>query len=408
MPQTAANASEKGLWLAVLAAALGYFVDLYDIVLFGVVRVASLADLGLTGEVATVWGIRLLNLQMLGMLIGGFFWGGIGDTRGRRTALFASIATYSLANLANAGVESVEAYAVLRFIAGLGLAGELGAGIALISELLGPKRRGYGATVVAVLGLLGALAAALTGSQLPWRWAYTVGGVLGLLVLCLRWVSRHESPMFTALESSSSRSLRALLADSGCRRRFVLVTLLGVPIWVFSALFVNLAPEFGNALGFTAPLKVGQVLLWQAVGSAIGMAAFGVLSEQLQSRRKALYLALLLLAGLLPLLLSSGSVAAWCWAMALVGVAQGYWTLLVLIAAEQFPTAMRATTASAIPNVVRGFTIPVTLSVQALATSLGWIGAAALVATIALIAALLALGKLPETYGQSLATAPAR
>jgi len=405
MATPSADVTEKGLWLAVLAAALGYFVDLYDIVLFGVVRVASLADLGLTGEAATVWGIRLLNLQMLGMLVGGFFWGWIGDTRGRRTALFASIATYSAANLANALVQSVEAYAVLRFIAGLGLAGELGAGIALISELLGPKRRGYGATIVAVLGLLGALAAALTGSQLPWRWAYAVGGGLGLLVLCLRWVSRHESPMFTALASSSSRSLRALLADAGCRRRFVLVTLMGVPIWAFSALFVNLAPEFGKALGYAAPLKVGQVLLWQAVGSAIGMAVFGVLSEQLQSRRKALALALLLLAALLPLLLTRGSVAAWCWVMALVGVAQGYWTLLVLVAAEHFPTEMRATTASAIPNVVRGFTIPITLSVQALAASLGWVGGAALVTTIALLAALWALTRLPETYGHSLAAA---
>ena len=395
-------AKPERLWLPVLAAALGYSVDLYDIVLFGVVRVASLADLGVTGAEATSWGIRLLNLQMLGMLLGGFFWGWIGDTYGRRTALFASITLYSLANLANAAVTDVYGYAALRFLAGLGLAGELGAGIALISELLGPKRRGYGATLVAVLGLLGALAAALTGSLLPWRQAYLLGGMLGLAVLSLRWLSQHESPLFTALPASGLRSLRALLAARESRRAFVAVTLVGVPIWAFSALFVNLAPEFGKALGMATPLKVGEVLLWQASGSAVGMAVFGLLSEQLASRKRALAVALALLALLLPVLLTRTSVAGWCLVMAGVGLAQGYWTVFVTVSAEHFPTAMRATTATAIPNVVRSFTIPATLAAQALALQVGWVAAGAGITALALTCAGLALMRLRETWGEKL------
>ena len=386
-----------------LAAALGYSVDLYDIVLFGVVRVASLADLGYTGPVATAWAIRLLNLQMLGMLIGGFFWGWIGDSRGRRTALFASIALYSAANLANAYVTDVHSYALLRFVAGFGLAGELGAGIALISELLPAQRRGYGASIVACLGLLGALAAALTGSLLPWRQAYLVGGGLGAAVLLLRLVANHESPLYTALAPGSARSVRALLATAGLPARFGRVLLLGLPIWVVSALFVNLAPEFGKALGMEAPIKVGQVLLWQATGSAIGTVCFGAASEWLRSRRKVLLLAYLLLAALSPLLLSRGSPQAWCAVMGAVGFVQGYWTIFIIVCAEQFATPLRATTSTAIPNLVRGITIPVALGVQSAAALLGWpLAGAAFTLSACLLAAWALLG-LAETWRQPLA-----
>ncbi len=393
---------KQSLWLPVLAAALGYSVDLYDIVLFGVVRVASLKDLGLNGAEATLWAIRLLNLQMLGMLLGGFFWGWIGDTRGRRTALFASIALYSAANLGNAFVTDVQGYAAMRLLAGIGLAGELGAGIALISELLPARQRGYAVSIVACLGLLGALTAAVSGSQLPWRQAYLLGGGLGAAVLLLRFIAQHESPLYLALAPGTLRSIRGIVASADVTQRFGRVFLLGVPIWVISALFVNLAPEFGRALGFATPIKVGEVLLWQASGSALGTVGFGLLSEFVRSRKKAFALALLLLAALTPLLLTRGSAAGWCAVMGAIGFVQGYWTIFVIVCAEQFATGLRATTATAIPNLVRGITIPATLGVQALAGSAGWPMAGAAFTGVAALAAAWALWGLPETWRQPL------
>lgn len=385
-----------------LAAATGYSVDLYDIVLFGVVRVASLKDLGLDGATATLWAIRLLNLQMLGMLAGGFFWGWIGDQFGRRTALFASIALYSAANLANAQVQDVYSYAALRLLAGVGLAGELGAGIALISELLPPRHRGYAVSIVAFLGLLGALTAALTGTHLPWRQAYLVGGLLGASVLGLRLVASHESPLFTALSPHSARGLFALFSTPEVLPLFGRVVLLGLPIWVISALFVNLAPEFGRALGFATTIQVADVLLWQASGSALGTLAFGALSERLQSRKKALAIALFSLALLTPLLLLSRSAERWCLMMGLIGLIQGYWTVFVLVCAEQFPTAVRATTATAIPNIVRAVTIPATLGAQAVAGSMGWPTAGAVFTLGACLAGAWALRGVRENWRQPL------
>src|SRR5687767_3306572 len=190
------KAGQRTLALSVAAAALGYFVDLFDIVIFGVVRVASVTDLGLHGEAITAWGIRLINLQMLGMLVGGFAWGLIGDRFGRRFALLATIFVFSVANLANAYVQDTTQYAVLRFLAGFGLAGELGAGITLVSELLPENRRGYGTTIVSFLGLVGALTASFVGSMFDWRTAYLVGGAMGLVVMALRFVGMAESAMF--------------------------------------------------------------------------------------------------------------------------------------------------------------------------------------------------------------------
>ena len=187
------EAQRKGLAFSVVVAALGYFVDLYDIVIFGVVRVTSLNDLGLTGAANTDWGITLLNLQMIGMLFGGVLWGVIGDKFGRRFALLATITLYSFANITNAFVVNIEQYAVLRFIAGVGLAGELGAGVTLVSELLPKNLRGYGTTVISFFGLVGALTAALIGGKLDWRLAYLAGGGMGLLVLISRYIGLRES-----------------------------------------------------------------------------------------------------------------------------------------------------------------------------------------------------------------------
>lgn len=396
----AANARTL-LWASVLAAALGYFVDLYDIVLFGVVRVASLADLGITGADGTTWGIRLINLQMTGMLVGGFFWGALGDRYGRRFALLATITVFSLANLANGFITSVEQYAVLRFLAGFGLAGELGNGITLVSELLPENRRGYGTTLVSFPGLVGALTASVIGAGQGWRMAYEIGGAMGLAVLALRFFALQESALFRHGERSGAGEIGRLFASAPLALRFVAVTLVGVPIWYVSALFVNLAPEVGRALGFD--LTVAQVLRSQAVGLALGSAASGVISEALRNRRAVVAACL---AGLVlgcAALLRLHAAPAFVLLMFFVGLLQGYWTVFVTMAAEQFGTDLRATVSTSIPNLVRAATVPVTLSVQALAPAAGFSGACTTVGVVVFVLAFAALARLPETWGRSLA-----
>ena len=391
----------RGQMLAVMAAALGYFVDLYDIVIFGVVRVASLRELGLSGAANTDWGIALLNLQMAGMLVGGFFWGWIADRHGRRRALIATIALYSLANLANAFVTTVEQYALLRLLAGIGLAGELGAGITLIAEILPRRARGYGTTIISFLGLVGALAASYAGPLLGWREAYFLGGVMGLAVLVLRWQVLPESSLFEAGRRDAGR-LRQLLGETVLRRRFLRVVLVGVPVWFVSALFVNLAPEYGRALGFPAPLTVAEVLRWQALGLALGSALAGLASEWLASRKRVIGGALALLSVLNLGLFASGEAEVYVAMLFVIGLAQGYWTAFVTLAAEQFGTGLRATVATAVPNLVRASTLPITLLLQALWQPLGLLAATLVIGVAVYLLAANSLRRLPETYGRVL------
>ena len=365
------GAKNGGMALAVLAAALGYFVD-------------------------------LINLQMIGMLIGGFFWGVVGDKLGRRFALLATITMYSLANIANAYIVTVEQYAVLRFIAGVGLAGELGAGVTLISEILPRHLRGYGTTVISFLGLVGALTASYVGADFHWRSAYLFGGCAGLVVLALRWRVLNESEMFNEARGQSGQGDLRLLLQPLLLRRFVAVIAVGVPIWYVSALFVNFAPEFGRALGYATPLTVADVLRWQALGLALGSAASGLLSEWLRSRRQVVGGCFAVLAAGIVLLLQSGSPERYCQIMFIVGLAQGYWTAFLTLAAEQFGTNLRATVSTSVPNLVRAMTVPVTLSLQALLPLAGAVNAALLIGAVVFALAALALWRLPETYGRDL------
>ena len=392
----------KPVLFSVVIAALGYFVDLYDIVIFGVVRVASLNELGITGAENTSWGIALLNLQMVGMLLGGLSWGVIGDKLGRRFALLACIALYSAANIASGFVVNVEQYAVLRLIAGFGLAGELGAGITLVSELLPKNKRGYGTTLIAVLGLLGALFASYVGSGFHWRTAYIVGGVMGVVVLIGRWYGLRESDMFSEHKGSQGQGDLRLLLQPARGLRFVAVIAVGVPIWYVSALFVNLAPEFGRALGFTEPLTVADVLRWQAIGLAIGSGFSGLISEWLHSRKRVMHAGFAAIVVLTFALMQTQTPQTFVYLMFAMGLAQGYWTAFITMAAEQFGSNLRATVSTSVPNFVRAMTVPVTLSVQALTFSLGWIGATLAVGAVVIIAAWIALWQLSETYGRDL------
>ena len=280
--------------MTVLVAALGYFVDIYDLILFAVVRKPSLTAIGVGPADLESVGGNLIALQMAGMLLGGVLWGVMGDRLGRKSTLFGSILVYSLANLLNAFVTTVPQYQALRLIAGLGLAGELGAAVTLVSESMPAQHRGYGTTLVAGVGVCGALLAAWVGKNFAWQTAYLVGGVLGLLLLLLRF-GTFESGLFEASKASQAArgDLRMLLWPLKRFRRYATVILTGVPIWFSVGILVVFASELAKELHVQGEISGGQAVFWAYLGLGIGDLAAGLVSQGLRSRRKALLLFLL-------------------------------------------------------------------------------------------------------------------
>ena len=420
-------------WLAVTVASLGYFVDLYDLVVFSVVRVPSLAEGGglglpqaaagassgfldglmrmgriLLGQEAgdvTSAGAAILNVQLLGMMIGGFLWGMLGDRRGRLTTLFGSIALYSVANLLNVWVQSVPQYALLRFVAGIGLAGELGAGVTLVSELMNRHHRGWGTMIVAFAGMLGPVVAGLVGRALPWRDAYLLGAIMGFALLLLR-VGLAESGMFrrSAAEHARRGDLRVLFGSLNRVRRFACVVGLATPIWFVGGIVFVFGPELAKAVGCTEPVVPATVVLCGYLGAAAGDLASGAASQWLRSRRKVVAGAIVLLAAaLMALLTQGGRGAAWFYgATAAAGFATGYWAVFVTVAGEAFGTNLRATVATAAPNLVRGSAVIWVSAWEPLKPMLGAAGAAACVAAVALAVGLVSVWGLPESFGRDL------
>lgn len=391
---------------AVIVGALGYFVDIYDLILFSIVRTASLKDLGYSGPELVSHGILLLNLQMIGMLVGGLVWGIYGDRKGRVQILFGSILLYSLANIANGMVQSVESYAVWRFIAGVGLAGELGGSITLVSEVLSKEIRGYGTTIVATVGVFGAVVGGLVADLVHWRIAYFIGGGLGLALLVLR-ISVAESGMFLHLKkaSATSRGNFLMLVTNGARfLKYLRCILIGVPSWFVVGVLVTFSPEFGAALGISGEIKAAYAVLFVYLGLTIGDLLSGVISQQIRSRKKVVLgflIATLALTGVYFRL--HGADAGWFYlVVCLLGVGIGYWAIFVTIAAEQFGTNIRATVATSVPNFVRGAVVPITLSFQFFKERLGILPGGFVVGLLCIGIALLALWGMEETFGKDL------
>jgi predicted MFS family arabinose efflux permease len=397
--------ARRAVILTLAAAALGYFVDIYDLVLFSIVRVKSLESLGVPHAELLDRGVLLLNVQMGGMLVGGVLWGTLGDRRGRMSVLFGSIFLYSMANLLNGFVQGMNGYLALRLLAGIGLAGELGAGITLLSEIMGREARGYGAALVAMIGVLGGAFAAVVGEAFAWRTAYFIGGGLGLALLLLR-IGVRESGMFESAKKQGVRRGDVLMLFSCPRRakRFFTLVLLGVPIWYVSGILLTFAPEIGSALGMSAPPDAGRAILCSYLGVAFGDLASGTLSQIWKSRRRAVFafLALTVLTTAAYFLLGPRSRAVFYGVCVALGVSTGYWALFVTMASEQFGTNLRATATTCAPNFVRGSVVPLTLTFQLLRGSLGVALAAITVGVVALVFAAIAASGLEETYGRDL------
>lgn len=403
--QKPSSDSLKHLWLPVVVGALGYFVDIYDLVLFSIVRVASLRSIGVPDAQLLDTGVLLLNAQMSGMLVGGIAWGILGDKKGRLSVLFGSIFLYSIANIANGFVTTVDQYAVLRFIAGIGLAGELGAAITLVSEVLPKDKRGYGTAVVAGIGLSGAVVAGLIGDKIAWNWAYVVGGCLGLVLLFLR-IGILESELFhQAKETQVVRGdLKMLLLNKERLLKYVACIAVGFPIWFSVGILVTFSPEIGNALGVADGLKAGRAIMFCYAGLAIGDLLSGFLSQIFKSRRKIVIGFLAGVALCSVLILTSHGVENHTYynLCFLLGLFTGYWAVFVTIAAEQFGTNLRATVTTSVPNFVRGAVVPMTLSFQSMAHSIGVVKSAAVVGSVTCVLALIAILSLSETYGKDL------
>jgi len=393
------------LSLPVIVAALGYFVDIYDLVLFSIVRVPSLKALGLQGQELINQGVYLLNMQMAGMLIGGILWGVLGDRKGRLKIMFGSIFIYSLANLANGLVSSLPAYSALRFVAGVGLAGELGAGITLVSEVLHKKLRGYGTMVVASVGVSGAILANVVAANFDWRRAFVIGGVLGLLLLILR-ISVAESGMFRTMEQRevSKGNFLALFTSKSRFGRYLDSILIGIPTWFVVGILITFSPEFAKALSVSGPVSAGNAVMFCYLGLVFGDFASGFLSQLLQSRKKVILVFLgLTLVGVVGYFCAVGvSPAVFYGICSFLGFASGYWAIFVTVAAEQFGTNLRATVATTVPNFVRGMVVPITLSFQWARGFLGLQGGAVAVGCLCMLIAFVSLYRLEETFHKDL------
>lgn len=391
--------------LAVLAAALGYFVDAYDLILYNIVRVQSLQGIGVPEAALLRTGVDLLNAQLVGMLVGGVLWGVLGDRRGRRSVLFGSILFYSAATLANGLIHTLPAYTLCRFIAGVGLAGELGAGVTLVAELLPPKTRGYGTMIVAAVGVTGVVTASLVAGIFHWRMAYLIGGGLGILLLLLR-IGVSESGLFAKVrESAVSRgNFLALFARWATFKKYLSVVLVALPIWFIIGVLVTFSPELGRDLGLATPPQAGRAVLWYYLGLTLGDLTTGYLSQRFANRKgvMAVFLALTALVGTAYFVFGGRSLAAYYVLCFALGWSSGYWAVFITMSAEQFGTNLRATVATTAPNFVRGATVLLTIAFRQLGPHIGMRNAAMLLGALSLLIGALALRQLDETFGKDL------
>ena len=406
----------RNIVLLVIVASLGYFVDIYDLLIFSILRVKSLQDIGVPADQITQKGLFILNMQMFGLLVGGLIWGVMGDKLGRIKVLFGSILLYSIANFANGFVTDVNTYAIIRLIAGIGLAGELGAGITLVSETMSKENRGYGTMVVAVVGLFGAVAAAKI-AQFGWQRAYFIGGGLGILLLLLR-LGTFESGMFKQVEQSNiaKGDIRMLFNNGKRFWKYLCCILIGAPLWYVVGILVTLSPEFGKALGASTPLSAGTGIMYTYIGIAIGDIFAGLLAQITRSRRLTMLIFLLLsVISMLCYLGANGiSQQQFTWLCLFMGISVGYWATFVTIASEQFGTNLRATVTTTVPNFIRGALIPITSlfmffvslfkahEAPGIKQSTALIKSGYLMTALLTIIALLALSQLKETFGKDL------
>lgn len=399
------NKSIALLSIPVLVAALGYFVDIYDLLLFSIIRVDSLKGLGLTKALIDTQGKAIISYQMYGLLIGGIIWGILGDKKGRLSVLFGSILLYSLANIANGLVQNVNQYAICRFIAGIGLAGELGAGITLVSELIPKEKRGIATSIVAGIGLSGAIVAYVIKISFSWRVCYFIGGGLGFILLLLR-VSVFESGMFKSIEKAEISKGNFLMFFTNGRRfkKYLLAILIGLPTWYVIGVLITFSKEFGEQFGIKQPIDAGKAVMLAYVAISVGDLLIGFVSQWLKSRKKALYIfyVITIIGLVLYFCQYNGTATGMYLICMLLGFGTGFWAIFVTMAAEHFGTNLRATAATTVPNMVRGSLPLIIILFNSLKPSFGYINAAAITGVVVMVISTISVVMTEETFGKDL------
>ena len=400
------NKKYKGLFqLAVIVSALGFFVDVYDLLLFAIIRKSSLASLGLSPAQVLSEGELLISAQMIGLLLGGILFGILGDKKGRLQVLFGSILLYSIANILNGMVSSMPQYLILRFLAGVGLAGELGAGLTLVSERLPKEQRSMAAGLIAGFGIFGAVFAFGMHQYFDWRVCYYIGGGMGLLLLLLR-IQVRESSLFVEVQARGVQrgNFSMFFTD---RRRFIKylqVVVIGLPVWYIIGILVTFADQFGQAFGI-ADIDPAKAVMCLYLAIGLGDFAVGWLSERLQSRKKTLFifLGITMVFTLLYFLQSGGSANNFYFLCMGLGFGAGFNVVYLTMAVEQFGTNLRASAAISIPNMVRG-SLPLLLLLFKFTRNQfqDYLTGAWVTGLILFVLALLAAWSLPETYGKDL------
>lgn len=402
---TTTSTSQKNVAFLVIVAALGYFVDIYDLVLFSVVRIQSFKDIGVPADQMRTQGEFVINMQMAGLLIGGLLWGVIGDKYGRIKVLFGSILLYSVANCINGFVTDINSYAAIRFIAGIGLAGELGAGITLVSETMSKENRGYGTMIVAGVGLFGAAAAAAVAKNYSWQVAYFVGGAMGFLLLFLR-IGTFESGMYKEMSHTKAAKGRLALLFTNKKRliKYLHCILIGITLWFIVGILVTQSPEIGKALGSPDTLNAGTGILYTYIGIAIGDIFAGLLAQLLKSRRLTLLLFQLLTVVSVSVYLSAKGITEeeFIWICLFMGFSVGYWANFVTIASEQFGTNIRSTVTTTVPNFVRFALVPITFIYEFFVKRYDIITSAYILIFMLTAISLFSLSRLQESFGKDL------
>lgn len=396
---------KRHIWLAIIASALGFFVDLYDIMILSVVRKPSLLAMGVAEADLLSKGVWLINIQMAGMLIGGFIWGIIGDKMGRLSVLFGSIILYSSATFANAYAPNFEIYLLLRFMAGIGLAGELGAAITLVTEQMPQKFRGIGPAIIGGCGMLGAIFGAYIGGKYSWQFTYQLGGGLGFVLLILR-LGVLESGLFNEMKGKTSNrgDLRLLFKNKDYIKKYISICVLGFPVWYVNGVVMTFTPEIAKAWGMTQAPTVSEVVIYYFLGLTFGDLTGGFVSQYFQSRKKAirLYLSLYALAAIVFFVVGNQSALIYKGLILFLGFCVGYSIVLLTLAAEQYGTNIRATVTTSSLNILRATVIPQTLLFEFLNPYIGTVNSAMAVGVVAILLAFWGLSNLEETFHKDL------
>jgi len=396
---------KRHIWLAIIASALGFFVDLYDIIILSIVRSKSLLELGVPETELLSKGVFLINVQMVGMLIGGFVWGIIGDKMGRLSVLFGSIILYSSATFANAYAPNFEIYLLLRFLAGVGLAGELGAAITLVTEQMPQKYRGIGPAIIGGSGMLGAIVGAYIGGNYSWQLTYQLGGGLGFALLILR-LGVLESGLFNAIKDKTSNkgNLRLLFKNKDYIIKYISICVLGFPVWYVNGVVMTFTPEIAKAWGMTEIPAVSTVFTYYFIGLTFGDLTGGFVSQYLKSRKKAirLYLSMYAVAAVVFFTVGNQSLTLYYGILLFLGFCVGYSIVLLTLAAEQYGTNIRATVTTSSLNILRATVIPQTLLFGFLSPYIGIVNSAMVVGVVAILLAFWGLSNLEETFHKDL------